>query len=247
MLPLWKKVILTTTTKYYQLGISVFTSKYNRTDSRSSAHMVSKLTASGKHTFRAILGHKRTDRRYQLPTVQPTKPQSRKMAHRGEIQSHNFLSSVLNRCQTSGGNECLVSWEHVQKTASSKQTTPCYPSPPPPPQSQDRERAQGSQWWWLWLKGVPGSLPEASFLPRSFPFYTLQSPGLMGNFSMKFCLSDSVTHLKFQTVQKSWPCIALPSVPPRLLPQKPLLLLPTYHSKRGYDHPTVCVCVCIWI
>lgn len=103
-----KKVILTKK-KYYQLGISVFTSKYNRTDSRSSAHMVSKLTASGKHTFRAILGRKWTDRRYQLPTtVQPTKPQSRKMTHRGEIQSHNFLSSVLNRCQTPGGNECLL-------------------------------------------------------------------------------------------------------------------------------------------
>ena len=94
---------------------------------------------------------------------------------------------------------------------------------------------------------MPGSLPEASFLLRSLPFYTLQSPGLMGNFSLKFCLSNPVTHLKFQTVHKSRPCMALPSVPPRLLPQKPLLLLPMYHSKRGYDHLTVCVCMCIYI
>lgn len=77
--------------------------------------MVSKLTASRKQTFRAVLGHKRTDRRYQLPTAQPTKPQSRKTAHRGESQSHSFLSSVLNRCQTPGGNECLVSWNMCRK------------------------------------------------------------------------------------------------------------------------------------
>lgn len=117
------------------------------------------------------------------------------------------------------------------------------PSRPPlatcPQQSQDRERAQASRWWWIRLEGVPGSLPEASFLLRSLPFYTLQSPGLMGNFSLKFCLSNPVTHLKFQMVQKSRPCMALPSVPPRLPPQKPLLLVPMYHSKRGYDHPTV--------
>ena len=125
------------------------------------------------------------------------------------------------------------------------------PSRPPlatcPPQSQDRERAQGSRWWWIRLKGVPGSLPEASFLLRSLPFYTLQSPGLMGNFSLKFCLSNPVTHLKFQMVQKSRPCMALPSMPPRLLPQKPLLLLPMYHSKRGYDHPTVYIYIYIWV
>ena len=117
--------------KYYQLGISVFTSKYNRTDSRSSAHMVSKLTAREKHMFKAILGLKWTDKCYQLPTtIQPTKPQSRKITHQGEIQSHNFLSSVLNRCQTPGENEGLASSEHVQK----KQTA----SRPPLATSRDR-------------------------------------------------------------------------------------------------------------
>ena len=87
-----------------------------------------------------------------------------------------------------------ASWEHVQKTASSKQTPP--PLATCPLQSQDRERAQGSRWWWIRLEGVPGLLPEASFLLRSFPLYTLQRPGLMGNFSLKFCLSNPVTHFK---------------------------------------------------
>ena len=101
--------------------------------------MVSKLTASGKQTFRAILGHKRTDRRYQLPTAQPTKPQSRKTAHRGESQSHSFLSGVLNRCQTPGGNECLVSWNMCRKQhAPSRPPLATVPTPTTPVPGQGK-------------------------------------------------------------------------------------------------------------
>lgn len=99
--------------------------------------MVSKLTASGKHTFRAILGHKWTDRHYQPPTtVQPTKPQSRKMTHGGEIQSHNFLSSVLNRCQTPGGHECFLRTCAENSQLQADPSPPCYLSPAIPGQGK---------------------------------------------------------------------------------------------------------------
>lgn len=61
------------TTKHYQLGISVFTSRYNRTERRSSAHMVSKFTAREKRVTDTVR-HRRKDRRRVSSTNQAAKP-----------------------------------------------------------------------------------------------------------------------------------------------------------------------------
>lgn len=129
--------------------------------------MVSKLTAGGgKHMFEAIMRPV-----FQLPPIiQPTKAQSSKTTHQGEVPLHNFLYRVLNYCHIWEGNECLAFSEHVQKEE--------IPSRLPLATFQAVQVSDGGHE----VKVCPEPPRKASFLLRSFPFDTLQSLMLTFNF-----------------------------------------------------------------
>lgn len=140
----------------------------------------------------------------QLPPP-PTKPQA-EMTHQGDTQLHKSLGLVLNRCYIQGKDECPAFSEYVKKEE--------IPSRPPSPPSG----AVKCPGWSVIVATTTWSCaqshhqkPLSSWDHFHFIHYGVEYWHLawLQFFTLKFCVRNTFTWLKIQTVQNS----PVPTIP----------------------------------